>query len=97
MTVEAHQIIKAPIISEESQIQLTKANQYTFRVAKNANKQQIREAVEALKPGIKVVAVNTMNYNGKTRRQPGSRKVGRKSHWKKALVTLREGDSIELI
>jgi large subunit ribosomal protein L23 len=90
-------IIKAPIVTEESQIQTGKANQYTFKVSPSANKKQIAEAVEALKPGIKVTSVNTMNYTGKIRRQPGTRNVGKKRNWKKAIVTLRAGDTIDLI
>ncbi len=97
MNLEHHHIIKSPLITEESQIQLSKANQYTFRVNPKANKIQIREAVEAMFPGVKVTRVNTMNYDGKQRRQFGSRRVGRRPNWKKAVVTLRAGDSIDLI
>ena len=97
MKLEPHQIIKTPIVTEESQIQTGKANQYTFRVAPKANKAQIRAAVEMVFPEVKVVRVNTMNYDGKLRRIMGSRRVGRTSKWKKAIVTLREGDSIDLI
>jgi len=49
------------------------------------------------KEAIKVVAVNTMNYRGKSRRQIGTRHTGRRAHWKKAIITLRPGDQIELI
>ena len=98
MSVTVHHIIKAPIISEESQIQSAKANHYTFRVASKATKGEIREAVEALFPQVKVVSVNTMNYTGKKKRQFGAnRRVGRRPNWKKAIVTLRQGDVIELI
>ncbi len=98
MSVEAHKIVRSPIITEESQIQQTKGNQYTFRVVPKANKRQIREAIEAMFPGVKVVRVNTMNYDGKIRREfARTRRMGRRASWKKALVTLREGDTIELI
>lgn len=97
MSVPAHQILIAPIITEESQIQSVKSNQYTFRVKPGANKHQIREAIESVFPGVRVVRVNTMNYEGKTRRQFGSRRVGRRPDWKKAVITLRDGDKIELI
>lgn len=97
MSVRPYQIIKAPILSEESQIQQQKGPQYTFKVVPSANKIQIRDAVEALFPNIRVVRVNTMNYRGKTRRQLMTRKTGRVSNWKKAIVTLRDGDSIDLI
>ncbi|HNR32085.1 MAG TPA: 50S ribosomal protein L23 [Candidatus Hydrogenedentes bacterium] len=97
MSVEPHKIILRPIITEESQIQTRKANQYTFRVRSEANKQQIREAIETQFPEVRVVSINTMNYQGKLRRHMGSRHVGRRSQWKKAVVTLRRGDVIDLI
>ncbi len=97
MSLSPYQIIKRPIITEEAQIQATKGSQYTFCVVPDANKHQIRDAVEAIFPDVKVTRVNTMNYDGKVKRQAGSRKVGRRSKWKKAIVTLRAGDSIELI
>ena len=97
MKLAPHQIIKRPIITEESQIQQAKANQYTFSVHPAANKLQIRDAIEAIFPDVKVVSVNTMNLQGKVRRQMGSRKVGRCAKRKKALITLRAGDVIDLI
>mgnify|MGYP003657765591 CR=1 FL=1 len=97
MSLSPYQIVKRPIISEEAQIQSTKGPQYTFCVIPDANKNQIREAIEAIFPDVKVARVNTMNYDGKIKRQSGSRSTGRRSKWKKAIVTLRAGDSIELI
>jgi len=99
MTVEYHKIIDRPIITEESQILRENGNHYVFRVNVRANKRQIREAIEEMyrKEEIKVVAVTTMNYSGKTRRQIGTRRTGRRVHWKKAIITLRPGDAIELI
>ena len=97
MNLAPHQIIKSPVITEESQIQQAKANQYTFTVHPAANKLQIRDAIEAIFTDVKVVRVNTMNVHGKVKRQMGSRKVGRSAKRKKALVTLRDGDTIDLI
>lgn len=99
MSLRPYQIVLSPMVTEESQIQTTKANQYSFKVHPDANKIQIKDAVEAIfaKEGIKVVRVNTMNYEGKLRRRMGARTTGRRSKWKKAIVTLREGDVIELI
>jgi large subunit ribosomal protein L23 len=97
MSLAPYQIIKTPIITEESQIQSVKGNQYTFKVNPNANKHQIREAIESIFPNVKVVRVNTMNYEGKMRRQFVSRTAGRRASWKKAIITLREGDRIDLI
>ncbi|MFM1919664.1 MAG: ribosomal subunit protein [Candidatus Hydrogenedentota bacterium] len=97
MSLGAHQIIVAPILTEESQIQIRKANQFTFRVHKDANKKQIREALEAIYPDIKITGVNTINYQGKRSAMTGRRRPGHKPNWKKAIVTLREGDTINLI
>ncbi|GMW01613.1 MAG: 50S ribosomal protein L23 [Candidatus Hydrogenedentota bacterium] len=95
MKNQAHYIIKAPVITEESTIMAESKNQYVFKVDPKANKSQIREALEVMFPHIKVVAVNTMNYEGKLKRL--GRHMGRRPHWKKAVVTLRQGDHIDLL
>lgn len=88
------QVIKAPLLSEEATIQQTTKNQYVFRVDPRATKVQIRDAVEkAFK--VRVTSVNTMNYRGKVRRR--GRIVGRRTDWKKAVVTLHADDTIDLI
>ncbi len=97
MSLGAHQIVVAPILTEESQIQIRKANQYTFKVHPDANKKQIREALEAIFPEVKIVNVNTINYQGKRSAMTGRRRPGMKPNWKKAIVTLRAGDTINLI
>ena len=80
-------IILRPIITERSMgaVQMRK---YTFRVAKDANKIEIGKAVEALFPGTKVQAVNTMHVRGRLKRQ--GRFTGYTPDWKKAIVTLTE-------
>jgi large subunit ribosomal protein L23 len=93
--LEPYQIIKSPVLTEESQIHTESQDQYTFKVDARANKQQIRDAIMKLYPEVLVVAVNTMNYQGKLRRR--GRHIGRRPSWKKAVVTLRRGDSIELL
>ena len=93
----AYHVLRAPVLSEESTIQTTANNKYTFRVDPRANKQQIRDAVERQWPEIEVTSVNTMNYRGKVSGQRSQGVPGRRSSWKKAIVTLREGDSIDLI
>jgi large subunit ribosomal protein L23 len=93
MSLRPHQIIQRPIITEETQIQATK-NQYVFKVAPKATKSQIRDAIEQ-KFNVHVVSVNTMNYMGKSRRR--GLQSGRRSAWKKAIVSLREGDTIDLL
>ncbi len=92
MLKTAREIIKKPIISEKS-YDLTNQNKYTFEVDKSATKPQIRRAVEEIfKVG--VTSVNTMNREGKMKKQGWS--SGRRPSWKKAIVTLREGDKIEV-
>ena len=92
-----YHVLIAPILSEESTIQTESNNKYTFKVDPRANKQQIRDAVERQWPEIQVVSVNTMNYRGKVSGRRSAGIPGRKSGWKKAVVTLRSGDAIELI
>ena len=90
---DARDIIIAPIISENTMDQMQEANTYTFKVAKNANKVEIRNAVEEIF-SVKVVNVNTMNVRGKKRRLGFHE--GKKPDWKKALVKLAEDDEIEI-
>ena len=89
---EPHQIIKRPLITEKSTKLKEKGNQIAFVVAPQANKIQIRVAVEKLFK-VKVKEVHTMNMVGKRKRM--GRFFGWKSDWKKAIVTLKEGERIE--
>lgn len=79
-------IIIKPVITEKSMDELQNGK-YTFKVAKNANKIEIKKAVEALF-GVEVAKVNTLNVNGKAKRV--GRFEGRTSDWKKAVATLTE-------
>jgi large subunit ribosomal protein L23 len=88
-----HQIIVRPLVTEKSTEQLEREGAYSFVVARDANKLEIARAVEILF-GVKVRGVRTMQYRGKERRL--GRFVGRRAAWKKAVVRLREGDSIEI-
>ena len=81
----AHEIIIRPIVSERS-FSGMEQNKYTFEVAKDANKYQIKDAVEEIF-GVKVAKVNTINYDGKTTRM-GAGRPGATRAWKKAYVTL---------
>lgn len=90
-------VIKTPVLSEEAHLQTTAFNKYVFKVDPRANKKQIREAIEQQWNSVKVVAVNTMNYDGKTPGRRTAGKPGPRPNWKKAIVTLREGDTIDLI
>ena len=83
----AHEIIIRPIVSERS-FSGMELNKYTFEVAKDANKYQIKDAVEEIF-GVKVAKVNTLNMQGKAKRT-GRFPAGRRANWKKAMVTLTE-------
>jgi len=86
------EVIKRPIISEKSTAQNELLRTYAFQVAPSSNKQEIREAVEKLFK-VKVDAVRTMVVHGKYKR--AGRFVSKRANWKKALVTLKEGQKIE--
>lgn len=95
MTLEATQIILRPVISEKSMDQST-VNKYTFAVADEANKMQIKAAVEELfKVTVTNVNVLTTKRKEKSRNRRRGRQVGYTSPWKKAVVTIKAGDSIE--
>ena len=87
-------IIKTVRITEKGTLQTEKFNQYTVVADRRANAPAIKRAVETLF-GVKVVRVNTQNCQGKARRQ-NTKAAGRTSDWKKAIVTLKKGQKIEL-
>ena len=89
-------IIKKPVITEKMTAISEKLNKYAFIVDKNANKIEIKKAVEKLYD-VKVTAVNTMNYDGKKKSRYTKAGVvtGRRPAYKKAVVTLKEGDTID--
>ena len=90
--METHEILLRPIITERATRLGERFNQMAFRVARKANKHQIREAVETLY-GVKVDRVRTMVVPGKLKRRGSS--IGKRPNWKKALVTLQKGDVID--
>ncbi len=87
-----YDIVLSPVITEKSTL-MTDQNKVMFNVAKNATKPQIKEAVEALF-GVKVKAVNTLVRKGKVKRFRNT--IGRQSDVKKAVVTLEEGQTIDV-
>ncbi len=87
-------VVLAPVVSEKS-YELLESNVYTFRVHPDSSKPEIKDAIETLFD-VTVVKVNTMNRKGKRRRNRRSPTFGRKPDTKRALVTLAEGDQIEL-
>jgi len=90
--VNAHDVIRRPLVTEKSNIGREEQNLVTFAVAPRANKHEIRRAVEQLFD-VRVVAVRTMRMPRKTRRV--GRFVGHKPAWKKAIVKLAPGQAIE--
>lgn len=84
--------ILSPVITEKSTI-VSEYNKVIFRVAVNADKSTIKEAVEALFK-VKVTQVNTIKVKGKTKRFKGT--LGRRPDYKKAIVTLEDGQSIDI-
>ena len=87
-------IIRKPVISEKSYALLDQ-NVYTFEVSPDANKVEIRQAVEAIF-GVRVTNVNTLNRQGKRKRNRRDGKVGKRPDRKRAIVSLAEGDRIEI-
>lgn len=87
-----YQVIVAPVVTEKA-TRLNELSQVTFRVALDATKPEIKAAVEKLF-SVKVEAVNTVVMKGKTKRFRG--REGRRSDWKKAIVRLQGGQSIDL-
>lgn len=83
--MEAYDIIIKPLITEKSMADAAE-KRYTFRVAKDANKYQIKDAIEKIF-GVKVLRVNTMNYTGKVKRM-GRYNPGSRPDWKKAIVVV---------
>lgn len=91
---EPYDIVETASLTEKSTLMSEKQNKYVFRVRPRANKIQIKEAIERLFQK-KVVDVNTCNYAGKRKRVRGP--LGRRPDWKKAIVTLAEGEKIDLV
>ncbi|MBU0678051.1 MAG: 50S ribosomal protein L23 [Verrucomicrobia bacterium] len=92
--MEAHQAIRTLLLTEKGTRLSEADNKYIFKVARDANKLSIKNAVEELF-GVAVVGVNTMHRQGKRKRDRRQR-LGTRASWKRAIVTLKEGDSIDL-
>ena len=88
-----YEVIRRPVLTEKNTRLMERENQYTFEVARAANKIQIREAVE-LAFGVRVLKVRTSIVPGKPRRR--GRTVGSSKPWKKAIVTLDPKDRIDI-
>lgn len=90
---DPRQVVIRPIITEKSSASLADENQYTFEVVDDANKHEIKHAVERLF-SVHVRQVRTSRQRGKWRRRGVH--VGKRPNWKKAVVTLAEGETIEV-
>jgi large subunit ribosomal protein L23 len=89
----AYQVVQKPLLTEKGTRLKEEGNHYLFRVAKRANKVEIKQAIETLFK-VTVVAVRTLQVRGKNKRL--GKFQGRQANWKKAIATLKAGDSIEL-
>ena len=88
-----YEVIRKPLLTEKSTRLKEEGNHYLFRVAKTANKVEIKQAIEGLFK-VTVLNVRTIQVRGKVKRL--GRFQGRRPDWKKAVATLKQGDSIEL-
>ncbi|MBM4395301.1 MAG: 50S ribosomal protein L23 [Deltaproteobacteria bacterium] len=89
----AYDVIRRPLITEKANIDKEKGNSYHFEVPLTVDRQEIREAVETVFK-VKVEDVRTQIVRGKFKRI--GRHIGKRPNWKKAIVTLRAGDKIDL-
>jgi large subunit ribosomal protein L23 len=89
---DLHRVITSPLITEKGTLVNEQGNQFVFRVRPEANKVDIRRAIETLFK-VKVEKVRTLNYLGKNRRV--GRKLGQRPRWKKAYVTVAAGQRID--
>ena len=89
----ARDIIVKPIITERS-VAGIEENKYTFKVSKDANKIDVKRAIEEIFK-VKVIDVKTMNVKGKMKRM--GKNIGKRPDWKKAIITLKDGDKIEVV
>lgn len=89
----AREVLRRPLLTEKATIAREGRNEYAFEVAAKANKLQIKSAIET-EFSVKVSDVRTLTVHGKMKRQGYT--SGKRSDWKKALVTLAEGNTIDL-
>ncbi len=90
--MDANDVLIRPVISEKT-TEMMEQNKYVFRVSRNANKLNVRQAIKEVF-GVQPFKINIMNMRGKTRRV--RYEYGNRSAWKKAIVTLKPGDKIEI-
>lgn len=93
MTTDLYDIVRIPRITEKGTRLKEKSNVLTFEVKSDANKLQVRKAIEGIFK-VKVADVTTVNVGGKKKRM--GQREGRRSDWKKAYVTLKQGEKIDI-
>ena len=93
MSDSIYNVLKRPLVTEKTSENRERSNQYAFEVDVSANKIQIRKAVEEIF-GVRVTDVRTINMRGKVKRF--RRGLGKRYNWKKAIVTVRDGEMIDL-
>ena len=93
MSLHPNEVLLAPVVSEKSYAQIESNNTYSFRIHPDAHKTQVRQAVEELF-GVHVVNVNILKVQSKPKRRGVTK--GIRPGWKKAIVQVREGDTIEI-
>ena len=91
--MDMYQVVMKPLVTEKGTMMLSEGNWVTFRVHPNANKIEVREAIQKIF-SVSVLQVNTQIVRGKRRRF--GRTMGQSKAWKKAMVQLKEGDKIEI-
>jgi len=92
---DIYQVIDTILVSEKATLLQEENNEYVFKVARDANKLEIKRAVEKFF-GKKVDSVRTMNCSGKNKRKRRA-DAGRTAHWKKAIVRLKDGENLDII
>ena len=92
--ITLHDVLRRPCMTEKAMMLKEQDNSVVFRVHTEANKRQIKEAVERFF-NVKVKEVRTMNYYGKEKRF--GRVLGRRKDWKKAVVVLKEGETLDFV
>ncbi len=90
-----YEVLKRPVMTEKSYAMADDLNQYVFEVDRRANKMQVKDAIET-RFGVTVTSVRIINMKPKTRKRSLRQTAVRKPGWKKAIVTLAPGDSIQL-
>ena len=90
-----YKIIVRPVDTEKTRYQASELDQYTFEVDRRANKIEIKRAIETIYE-VDVVAVNVINVPAKASSRSGRRRIVRRSPWKKAVVTVAEGERLDV-